>query len=66
MLPFYYYDVEEACEFMIEAFLQGDSKGIFTEQMLKQPLKKNVPDENETQKYFYNSTENLLKKHFNN
>ena len=66
VLPFYYYDVEEACEFMIEAFLQGDSKGIFTEQMLKQPLKKNVPDENETQKYFYNSTENLLKKHFNN
>jgi len=65
LLPFYYYDIEEACEFMIEAFLQGDSKGIFTEQMLKQPLKKSVPDENETQKYFYNSTENLLRKHFN-
>ena len=65
LLPFYYYDVDEACEFMIEAFLQGDSKGIFTEQMLKQPIKKNVPDENETQKYFYNSAENLLKRHFN-
>ena len=37
----------------------------YKEQMLKQPLKKNVPDENETQKYFYNSAENLLKRHFN-
>ena len=65
LLPFYYYDVEEAREFMMEAFEQGDTKGVFAEQMLKQPLKKNTPDVNETQKYFYNSASNILKKQFN-
>ncbi len=64
LLPFYYYDIDDACIFMLEAYKHGDTKGIFTEQMLKIELKKNIPDKNETQKYSYNSSDNILKKHF--
>ncbi len=65
LLPFYYYDVKDACEFMLEALKCGETKGIFTEQSLKVELSKNIPDKTETNKYFYNSVENILKKQFN-
>lgn len=64
LLPFYYYDIEDACKFMLEAFKCGETKGIFTEQLLKVKLTKNIPDKNETKKYFYNSAENIVKKQF--
>ena len=64
LLPFYYYDLDNACKFMLEAYKNGDTKGIFTEQNLKIRLKKNLPDEKETKKYFYNSVENIVKKKF--
>ena len=64
ILPFYYYNIEEACEFMLEAFTCGEKKGIFTEGMLKRKLKKNTPNKNETSRYFYNSIENIMKKQF--
>lgn len=64
ILPFYYYNVKEACVFMLEALERGDSKGIFTEHMLKVPLPKNKPNTEETGRYFYNSTRNQLKKQF--
>ena len=60
LLPFYYYDVENAGKFMIEAIKCGETKGVFTEQMLNIKLSKNMPDEKETQKYFYNSVDNII------
>lgn len=65
LLPFYYYDIENACEFMLEAYKYGGVKGIFTEQNLNIKLKKNVPNENETQRYFYNSVENIIRRKYN-
>ena len=64
ILPFYYYNIEEACLFMLEALAKGDSKGIFTEQMLTVSLPKNKPNEEETERYFYNSTRNQMKREF--
>jgi hypothetical protein len=64
LLPFYYYDIENSCQFMIQALKKGETKGVFNEYLLELPLVKNIPDKNETNKYFYNSTENILKKEF--
>ena len=64
LLPFYYYDIENSCQFMIQALKKGETKGVFNEYLLELPLVKNIPDKNETNKYFYNSIENILKKEF--
>ena len=49
---------------MIQALKKAETKGVFNEYLLELPLVKNIPDKNETNKYFYNSTENILKKEF--
>lgn len=62
ILPFYYYDIPVACDFVINAYKTGETKGLYleTDALMSH---KNIPDINETNKYCYRSAENLWKKY---
>ena len=63
LLPFYYYDIEYACEFMLEALATNNTKGIFNKPSPSIESHIIKPNVNETKKYFYASAENLCKFH---
>ena len=63
LLPFKYFDRKESFEFFREAIEAGEKKGIFRVGDLNKRLKMNIPDPN-SNKYFYASPENCVKKKF--
>ena len=64
-LPFRYFEKEESFEIFKEAVIAGRKKGVFPLRDVSRRLKTNTPNEH-SRKYFYASTENIVKRQFEN
>lgn len=58
VLPFSYFEKEEAYDFFKEAVDEGEKKGVFPLAEVKKKLKYNKPNERSKKPYFYASVSN--------